>query len=165
MFTRAHHWSQFQATYEGVSKSAYTESITKYMFTTINTHLEATQRVMVTKLTRLTHKIAIQLHLLAESCTICSSCYRRPVRKLLDTPSYIQAKPSPPYFPGIHSNIILPVSQSPRIVTCGSEYVEDIRNYHPGLENVQYGCNIFKILIPNLSEMTGRSYENPNQKS
>jgi hypothetical protein len=36
--------------------------------------------------TRLTHKIAIQLHLVAESCTICSSRSRRPVRKLLDTP-------------------------------------------------------------------------------
>jgi len=28
---------------------------------------------MAEKLTRLTHKIAIQLHLMAESCTICSS--------------------------------------------------------------------------------------------
>jgi len=28
---------------------------------------------MAAKLTRLTHKIAMQLHLLAESCTICSS--------------------------------------------------------------------------------------------
>jgi len=28
-------------------------------------------------------------HLVAESCTICSSRSRRPVRKLLDTPSYI----------------------------------------------------------------------------
>jgi hypothetical protein len=44
---------------------------------------------MAEKLTRLTHKIAIQLHLVAESCTICSYCSRRPVRKLLDTPSYI----------------------------------------------------------------------------
>jgi hypothetical protein len=43
---------------------------------------------MAAKLTRLTHKIAIQLHLMAESCTICSSRSRRPVRKLLDTPSY-----------------------------------------------------------------------------
>jgi len=43
---------------------------------------------MAAKLTRLTHKIAMQLHLVAESGTICSSCYRRPVRKLLDTPSY-----------------------------------------------------------------------------
>jgi hypothetical protein len=32
----------------------------------------------------MTHKIAVQLHLLAESCTICSSSSRRPVRKLLD---------------------------------------------------------------------------------
>jgi hypothetical protein len=43
---------------------------------------------MEAKLTRLTHKIAIQLHLVAESCTICSSHSRRPVRKLLDTHSY-----------------------------------------------------------------------------
>jgi hypothetical protein len=43
---------------------------------------------MAAKLTRLTHEIAIQLHLVAESCTICSSRSRRPVRKLLDTPSY-----------------------------------------------------------------------------
>jgi len=39
---------------------------------------------MVAKLTRLTHKIAIQLHLMAQSRTICSSRSRRPVRKLLD---------------------------------------------------------------------------------
>jgi hypothetical protein len=44
---------------------------------------------MAAKLTKLTHKIAIQLHLVAEICTICSSRARRPVRKLLDTPSYI----------------------------------------------------------------------------
>jgi hypothetical protein len=44
---------------------------------------------MAAKLTRLTHKIAIQQHLVAESCTICSSRSRRPVRKLLDTPQYI----------------------------------------------------------------------------
>jgi hypothetical protein len=43
---------------------------------------------MVTKLTRLTQKIAIQLHLVAESCTIFNSRSRRPVWKLLDTPSY-----------------------------------------------------------------------------
>jgi len=34
---------------------------------------------MVAELAILTHKIAIQLHLVAESCTICSSCCRRPV--------------------------------------------------------------------------------------
>jgi hypothetical protein len=43
---------------------------------------------MAAKRTRLTHKIAIQLHVVAEICTICSSRFRRPVRKLLDTPSY-----------------------------------------------------------------------------
>jgi hypothetical protein len=47
------------------------------------------QGVMAAKLTKLTHKIAIQLHLVAESCTIRSSRSRRPVRKLLDTPSYV----------------------------------------------------------------------------
>jgi hypothetical protein len=69
---------------EGVSKSFRTESIT-----TINTLWEATQRFMAAKLTRLTHKIAIQLHLLAESYIICISRSRRPVRKLLDTPSHL----------------------------------------------------------------------------
>jgi hypothetical protein len=34
---------------------------------------------MAAKLTRLTHKIAIQLHLVAESCTICSFRSRQPV--------------------------------------------------------------------------------------
>jgi hypothetical protein len=43
---------------------------------------------MAAKLTRLIHKIAIQLHLVAESCTIWSSRSRRPVRKLLDTLSF-----------------------------------------------------------------------------
>jgi hypothetical protein len=78
--------------YEGVSKSFRTESITKYTLTTINTPWEATQRVMVAKLTRLTHKIAIQLHLVAECCNICISRSRRPVRKLSDTPSNIKRK-------------------------------------------------------------------------
>jgi hypothetical protein len=41
---------------------------------------------MAAKLTRMTHKIAIQLHLVAESCTICISHSRRPVRKLLIYP-------------------------------------------------------------------------------
>jgi hypothetical protein len=75
--------------FECISKSFRTESITKYTLTT-NTRSEATQRVMEAKLTRLTHKITIQLHLVAESCTVRSSRSRRPVRKLLDTPSYIQ---------------------------------------------------------------------------
>jgi len=44
---------------------------------------------MATKLTRLTHKIATQLHVVAESYTICSSRSRRQVRELLDTLSYI----------------------------------------------------------------------------
>jgi hypothetical protein len=43
---------------------------------------------MVAKLTGLTHKKAVQLHLVAESWIICGSRYRRPVRKLLDTSSY-----------------------------------------------------------------------------
>jgi hypothetical protein len=44
---------------------------------------------MAAKLTRLTHKIAMQLHVVAESCAICSSRSRRSVRKLLDTYSYV----------------------------------------------------------------------------
>jgi len=44
---------------------------------------------MAAKLTRVTHKVAIQLLLVAESCTICSSRARRTVRKLLDTHSYL----------------------------------------------------------------------------
>jgi len=56
------------------------------MFTIINTRYETKQRVMAAKLIRLTHKMT-QLHLVAESCAICSSLSRRPVRKLMDTPS------------------------------------------------------------------------------
>jgi hypothetical protein len=44
---------------------------------------------MAVKLTRLTHKIAIQLHLVAESCTTWSSRSSRLIRKLLDTPSFV----------------------------------------------------------------------------
>jgi hypothetical protein len=44
---------------------------------------------MAAKLTRLTHKIAIQLHVVVESCIIFSFRPMRPVRKLLDTPSYV----------------------------------------------------------------------------
>jgi len=42
---------------------------------------------MAAKLTRLNHKIATQLHLVAE--TICSSRSWQPVQKLLDTSSYV----------------------------------------------------------------------------
>jgi hypothetical protein len=55
---------------------------------------------MATKLTRLTHKIPIQLHLVAESCSICSSSSRRPVRKLLDTPSWSVTCTEPCYSHG-----------------------------------------------------------------
>jgi hypothetical protein len=58
--------------YEGVSKSFRTESITKYMLTSINTRWEATQRLVAAKLTKLSHKIALQLHLVAKRYTICS---------------------------------------------------------------------------------------------
>jgi len=61
---------------------------TKYTLTIINTRWEAIQRYMAAKLTRLTHKIMIQLNLVAGSCTVCSSPSGRPVLKLLDTPSY-----------------------------------------------------------------------------
>jgi hypothetical protein len=80
----------FRTAYEGVSKSFRTElSITKYTLTFGITHWEATRRVMAAKLTRPTHKIVIQLRLVAQSCTICSSRSRRPVRKLLVTPPYL----------------------------------------------------------------------------
>jgi hypothetical protein len=62
---------------------------------TTNTRWEATKRVMAAKLIRLTHKIAIQLYLVAESCTTCSSRSRRPVRRLLDTPSYKESRVVP----------------------------------------------------------------------
>jgi hypothetical protein len=81
-------YSHLQSFYEGVSKRFRTESITKYTLTTINTRWEATQRVMEAKFTTVIRKIAIQLRLVAESCTKCSFRSRRPVRKLLDTPSY-----------------------------------------------------------------------------
>jgi hypothetical protein len=74
--------------YESVSKSFRTESIMNYMIMTINIHWEATQGVMEAKLTRVTHKISIQLHLVAESCTICNLHSRQPVQKLPDTPPY-----------------------------------------------------------------------------
>jgi hypothetical protein len=45
---------------------------------------------MAARLIRLTHRIAIRLHLGAEGCTICSSLSRRPVRKLLHTPVYAE---------------------------------------------------------------------------
>jgi len=43
---------------------------------------------MAAKLTRVFHKMALQLHLVAKSFTIYSSRSRRPVRKLLNTLSY-----------------------------------------------------------------------------
>jgi len=45
---------------------------------------------MVAKVTRLIHKIVIYLHLVAESCTICSSHSRKPVQKLLYTILYVE---------------------------------------------------------------------------
>jgi hypothetical protein len=50
--------------------------------------LRSNIKVMAAKLTRLTHKIVIQLHPVAENCAICSSNSRWTARKLLDTPSY-----------------------------------------------------------------------------
>jgi hypothetical protein len=80
--------SELTLRHQGVSKIFRTESITKCTLTTIKTRWGATQRVLVAKLTRLIHKIAIQLHPVAESWTICSSRSRRPFRILLDTSSY-----------------------------------------------------------------------------
>jgi len=84
------YWKHCHVTnmYEGVSKSSWTELITKYILAFGIAHWEVTQRIMMAKLTRLTHNIVIQLHLVAESCTICNSCSRWLVWKLLDTPLY-----------------------------------------------------------------------------
>jgi hypothetical protein len=80
---------------------------------------------MAAKLARLTHKIAIQLHLVAESCTICSSRSRRPVRKLLDTPSYNRDDVS-------HLKYIVPTTQ-----TWGTHGDEDSgRNVFLGCDTV-----------------------------
>jgi hypothetical protein len=82
-----------------------------YKGTTTNTRWEATQRIMAAKLPRMTHRMMIQLHLVAESYTICSSRSRRPVRKLLDFPSYrgnlccMYAVPSTSLRPGTGSFI------------------------------------------------------------
>jgi hypothetical protein len=84
-------WCSIFQQYEGISKSFRTKPITKQKkTTTVNTGWEATLSITAAKLARLTHKIAIQLHLLAQSCTISSSRSRRPVRKLLDIPSYLK---------------------------------------------------------------------------
>jgi hypothetical protein len=85
--------------YEGTSKSLWTDSITKYKLTFGITRWESTQRVTAAKLTILAHKIAIQLHLLAESCTSCSARSRRPVRKLFDTPLYTGSEAYPASYP------------------------------------------------------------------
>jgi hypothetical protein len=80
---------QLKRQYEGVSKSFRTEYKTKYMLTFDITCCCPLQRVMVAKLTKLSHKIVIQLHLVAKSCTICSFCSRWQVWKLVDTPPHI----------------------------------------------------------------------------
>jgi hypothetical protein len=90
----AHGWKYFEAT-GGLNRNSEAEKLLRACIqkfpdwvitkSTINTRWEA----MAVKLTRLTHKIAIQLYLVAESCTICSFRSRLPVRKILDTPSYI----------------------------------------------------------------------------
>jgi hypothetical protein len=75
--------------YEGVFKLSGLSHNEIYTLTTISTRWETTQRVTAAKLTRLTHKIAIQLHLVAESRPICSSRSRRPARNFLHTHSYM----------------------------------------------------------------------------
>jgi len=69
---------------QGAPKNFWTESI-KYMLTFGISRWDATQRAMAAKLTRLTHKIEIQLYLVAESHNTCSSHSRQPAQKLLDT--------------------------------------------------------------------------------
>jgi hypothetical protein len=62
--------------------------ITKYTPIFGITRWKAKHRVMTAELSRLTHKIAMQLLLVAGSCTIYCSHSRRSLRQLLDTPSY-----------------------------------------------------------------------------
>jgi hypothetical protein len=88
-------WSgRTRFSYESMSKSSRTESVKKYTLAFGTSRQEATQRVMAAKLIRLTHKIAIQLHLVAESSTTYSYRSRLQVRKLLDIPPYLLRKDS-----------------------------------------------------------------------
>jgi hypothetical protein len=64
-YTHIHTHTQNTKVYPKVSGLSPNE-----IYTYNNTRWEAAQRVMASKLTRLTHKIMIQLHLVAESCTI-----------------------------------------------------------------------------------------------
>jgi hypothetical protein len=76
-------------------KSDRTETIVTVAFSVQHSNKTARVGSVVTqaaKLARLTHKIAIQLHLGAESYIICSSRSRRLVRKLFDTPFYRRVK-------------------------------------------------------------------------
>jgi len=70
---------------------------------------------MAAKLTRLTHKTAIQLDLMVECCTTCSSRSRRPVRKLLDIPSCVCIVP-------ILHFVFSPLMHQEHIITHGSRY-------------------------------------------
>jgi hypothetical protein len=78
---------------------------------------------MAAKLTRLTHKIVIQLDLVAESCTIPTSSSRRPVRKLLDTPSYVFMHACTKYvciiFHKVKEKLPLCLTKHHAIKTCG----------------------------------------------
>jgi hypothetical protein len=76
--------------------------LTKSKTIIINTRWKTRQSVMATELTRLTHKITIQLYLVAESCTICSSRSKRPVRELLNAPSYIPNTEGKAYYVDEH---------------------------------------------------------------
>jgi hypothetical protein len=78
---------------------------------------------MAAKLTRMTHKIAIQLHLVAESCTICSSRSRRSVRKVLDTPSYQRVYESAPQGIGVDEGIILKLIFEKQVVRIWTGFI------------------------------------------
>jgi hypothetical protein len=84
-------WEYFEGDLSQYSIRGCIQKFPNWVDNEINTRWEATQSVMAAKLTRPTHKILIQLHLVAESYTICSSRSRRPARKLLDIPSYRHA--------------------------------------------------------------------------
>jgi hypothetical protein len=126
--------------YEGVSKSFRTESITKYTLTTISSRWEATQRVMAAILVRLTHKMAMQLHLVAESCTICSSRSRRPVLKLWMHPRTLSFREQ-----GAKGNIWVHEG------CCGKQYNEE-------LHNVFSSPHIIRVIMSRRMRWVGHGY-------
>jgi len=88
---------------------------------------------MAAKFTRLTHKIAIQLHLVAESCNICSSHSRWTVRKLLYTTSYIYTNT---HTHSHHLGKLMLLLYAPGAAQCTGRFIScfSVSNYHQWTE-------------------------------